>query len=138
MRKIRQRSKFICVSFTILMLSISIPCQSALAALVGTETILENNRINETRSYLKNALEREDVKQALQAQGINPLEARARVDSLSDKEIAQVADHMDQLPAGGDAVLIFLVLIPLIVFVTFVITDSLGHTDIFPFVKPNK
>ena len=138
MRKIRQRSKFICVSFTILMLSISIPYQSARAALVGTETILENNRINETRSYLKNALEREDVKQALQAQGINPLEARARVDSLSDKEIAQVADHMDQLPAGGDAVLIFLVLIPLIVFVTFVITDSLGHTDIFPFVKPNK
>ena len=138
MRNIRQRSKFICVSFTILMLSISIPYQSALAALVGTETMLENNRINETRSYLKNALEREDVKQALQAQGINPLEARTRVDSLSDKEIAQVADHMDQLPAGGDAVLIFLVLIPLIVFVTFVITDSLGHTDIFPFVKPNK
>ena len=138
MRKIRQRSKFICVSFTILMLSISIPYQSAIAALVGTETILENNRINETRSYLKNALEREDVKQALQAQGINPLEARARVDSLSDKEIAQVADHMDQLPAGGDAILIFLVLIPLIVFITLVITDSLGHTDIFPFVKPKK
>lgn len=138
MRKIRQRSKFICVSFTILMLSISIPYQSALAALVGTETILENNRIAETRSYLKNALEREDVKQALQAQGINPLEARARVDSLSDKEIAQVADHMDQLPAGGDAILIFLVLIPLIVFVTFVITDSLGYTDIFPFVEPQK
>lgn len=138
MRKIRQRSKFICVSFTILMLSISIPYQSALAALVGTETILENNRIAETRSYLKNALEREDVKQALQAQGINPLEARARVDSLSDKEIAQVADHMDQLPAGGDAILIFLVLIPLIVFVTFVITDSMGYTDIFPFVEPQK
>lgn len=138
MRKIRQRSKFICVSFTILMLSISIPYQSALAALVGTETILENNRIAETRSYLKNALEREDVKQALQAQGINPLEARTRVDSLSDKEIAQVADHMDQLPAGGDAILIFLVLIPLIVFVTFVITDSLGYTDIFPFVEPQK
>jgi len=138
MRKIRQRSKFICVSFTILMLSISIPYQSALAALVGTETILENNRINETRSYLKNALEREDVKQALQAQGINPLEARARVDSLSDKEIAHIADHMDQLPAGGDAILIFLVLIPLIVFITLVITDSLGHTDIFPFVKPKK
>ena len=138
MRKIRQRSKFICVSFTILMLSISIPYQSALAALVGTETILENNRINETRSYLKNALEREDVKQALQAQGINPLEARARVESLSDKEIAHIADNMDQLPAGGDAILIFLVLIPLIVFITLVITDSLGHTDIFPFVKPKK
>jgi len=138
MRNIRQRSKFICVSFTILMLSISIPCQSALAALVGTETILENNRITETRSYLKNALEREDVKQALRAQGINPLEARARVESLSDKEIAHIADNMDQLPAGGDAVLIFLVLIPLIVFITFVITDSLGYTDIFPFVKPKK
>lgn len=138
MRKIRQRSKFICVSFTILMLSISIPYQSALAALVGTETILEDNRINDTRNYLKNALEREDVRQALQARGINPLEAQARVESLSDKEIALIADNMDQLPAGGDAVLIFLVLIPLIVFITFVITDSMGYTDIFPFVEPQK
>ena len=138
MRKIRQRSKFICVTFTILMLSISIPYQSALAALVGTETILEDNRINDTRKYLKNALDREDVEQALQARGINPLEAQARVESLSDKEIALIADNMDQLPAGGDAVLIFLVIIPLVVFITFVITDSMGYTDIFPFVEPKK
>ena len=139
MRKIRQKSKFICISFTILMLSISVPYQSALAALVGTETILENNRIIETRSYLKKALEREEVKNALLTQGINPSEAQARIDSLSDSEIALIADQMDQLPAGGDGTLfVFLILIPLIAFIVIVITDSMGYTDILPFVEPQK
>ena len=138
MRKIRQKSKLICLSFTILMISISIPYQSALAALVGTETILENDRITETRSYLKKALEREDVKNALTAQGIDPLEAQARIESLSDTEIAYIADHMDQLPAGGDAAVFFLILVPLVAFIVLVITDSMGYTDIFPFIKPKK
>jgi hypothetical protein len=65
---------------------------------------------------------------------VNPEEAKARVDSLTDQEIAKIAARIDQLPAGGDglgvivgaAVLIFLVLL---------LTDILGITDIFPFVK---
>ena len=138
MKKIRQRSKLICISFTILMVSISVPYQSALAALIDTETAIENNRITETRNYLKKALEREEVKNALTARGIDPLEAQARVDSLSDAEIANIADQIDQLPAGGDSLFIVLILIPLIVFLTIVVLDAMGYTDILPFVKPAK
>ena len=138
MKEIRQKSKVICIVFTILMLSISVPYQSALAALVGTETILENSRISETRSYLKTALEREDVRHALLARGIDPLEAQARIDSLSDTEIARIADQMDQLPAGGDTLFILLIVVPLIAFVVIVVLDAMGYTDILPFVKPTK
>lgn len=138
MKEIRQKSKVICIVFTILMLSISVPYQSALAALVGTETILENSRISETRSYLKEALEREGVRDALLARGIDPMEAQARIDSLSDTEIARIADQMDQLPAGGDTLFILLIVIPLIAFVVIVVLDAMGYTDILPFVKPTK
>lgn len=138
MKEIRQKSKVICILFTILMLSISVPYQSALAALVGTETILENSRISETRSYLKEALEREGVRDTLLARGIDPMEAQARIDSLSDTEIARIADQMDQLPAGGDTLFILLIVVPLIAFVVIVVLDAMGYTDILPFVKPTK
>ena len=138
MKEIRQKSKVICILFTILMLSICVPYQSALAALVGTETILENSRISETRSYLKKALEREDVRDALLARDIDPMEAQARIDSLSDTEIARIADQMDQLPAGGDTLFILLIVVPLIAFVVIVVLDAMGYTDILPFVKPTK
>ena len=40
-------------------------------------------------------------KNALRSQGIDPLEAKARIDSLSDAEIVRLADQIDKLPAGG-------------------------------------
>jgi len=41
---------------------------------------------------------------------------------------------MDQLPAGGDAIGTILGA-ALVIFIVLVITDILGFTDIFPFVK---
>ena len=32
---------------------------------------------------------------------IDPLEAKARIDSLSDAEVMRLADQIDKLPAGG-------------------------------------
>jgi hypothetical protein len=66
--------------------------------------------------------------------GINPDEAKARVDSLTDEEIENIASRMDQLPAGGDA---FGVIVgaALIIFIVLLVTDILGLTDVFTFVK---
>ena len=138
MKTIRRKAQSICIFFTILMLLISTPYQSAFAVLIGTETILEKNRVQETRDYLKKALAREEVNKALLAQGINPLEAKARIECLSDAEITLIADQIEQLPAGGDAVILLLVVIPLIAFVVLVILDSLGYTDVLPFIEPQK
>jgi len=87
---------------TILMLLISVPYQSALAALVQTETVLDLNRGQAARDTVKQLLAREDVRTALMAQGIDPMEAQARIDSLADYEVVQLADQLEQLPAGGD------------------------------------
>ncbi len=102
MRPIRKKAQPVCVLMTILMLLISVPYQSALAALVQTETVLDLNRGQAARDTVKQLLAREDVRSALMAQGIDPMEAQARIDSLADYEVVQLADQLEQLPAGGD------------------------------------
>jgi hypothetical protein len=99
------------------MLLISTPYQSAIAALVDTETVLDENQSHEARDYIKQILAREDVRSALIAQGIDPLEAEARIASLSESEIIELANQIENLPAGGDglglviAVLVIVILV---------------------------
>ena len=116
------------------MLLLSLPHKSAFAGMIGTETVLDATRSQEARDYLNRTLAREDVRASLIAQGIDPLEAKARVDSLSDAEAVSLADQLEELPAGGSALGILVGAI-LIVFIVLLITDILGYTDVFPFVK---
>jgi hypothetical protein len=121
----------------VMMLLIATPYQAAIAALINTETVLAENQSQEARDYLKQLMAREDVRSALSAQGIDLLEAEARIASLSDSEVIAVVDEIEQLPAGGNAVGIIVGAV-LIVFLVLLVTDILGYTDIFPFVKAQK
>jgi hypothetical protein len=116
------------------MLLLSLPQKSAFAGMIGTETVLDATRGQEARDYLNRTLAREDVRASLIAQGIDPLEAKARVDSLSDAEAVSLADQIEELPAGGSALGIIVGAL-LIVFIVLLVTDILGYTDVFPFVK---
>ena len=119
------------------MLFISGPFQSAYAALIGTEALLDSVRGQEARDYLSQLLAREDVQNALVAQGIDPGEAKARVGSLSDEEAIHAADKFDQLPAAS-GFFETLLIIAFLVFIILLITDIAGYTDIFPFVKSTR
>ena len=134
MKMIRRRAKPVSVLLTILMLLVAVPYQSALAAMVGTESVLDVARVQEARECLNRMIARQDVQTALLAQGIDSLEARARVDSLSDAEVVRLARQIEQLPSGGNAIGA-VVAGAVIVFIVLLITDILGYTDIFPFVK---
>jgi hypothetical protein len=120
MRVIRRNAKPAGVFLTILMLSLTVPYQSVLAAMIGTEDTLYSTRAQQARDEINDLLAREDVQSALLAQGINPIEAKARIDSLSDAEVVRLADQIDKLPAGGNA----LVIIPILLI--FVISLLLG------------
>jgi len=112
----------------ILALSLHLP--AANAALVGTEAVVSAAQAQQDRERVLNTLNRDDVKAQLLARGVDPAQVQARLESLTDEEVQTLAANMDQLPAGGDAlgllVLIFLVLL---------FTDIMGFTNIFPFVK---
>ena len=74
-------------------------------------------------------LQREDVRQQLVALGVDPEQASQRVAALSDAELAPLAKLVEQ-PAGGNVVgaIVF-------IFLVLLITDILGLTDVFTFVK---
>jgi hypothetical protein len=130
----RRFSRYVCYFVTMTMLLMSLPVQTVQAAMVRTETVLTLSTANDVRENLNQFLKREDVKAIMTAQGISPIEAKARVDSLSDAEIMRIADKMDQLPAGGSALGV-IVGAAVIIFIVLLITDILGFTDIFSFVK---
>ena len=104
MKVIRRNAKLASVFLTILMLSITIPYQSVLAAMIGTEAMLDSTGAQQARDDINSLLLREDVQNALMAQGINPIEAKARIDSLSDAEVIRIADEINKLPAGGTGI----------------------------------
>lgn len=130
----RRFARYVCYFVTMTMLLMSMPVQTVQAAMIRTETVLTMSTANNVRENLNQFLKREDVKAVMMAQGISPTEAKARVDSLSDAEIMKIADKMDQLPPGGST---FGVIVgaAVIVFIVLLITDILGYTDIFTFVK---
>ncbi|MES0446583.1 MAG: PA2779 family protein, partial [Desulfobacterales bacterium] len=72
MKKIRQAAKPVSLFLTIFMLLMSVPYQSALAAMIGTETMIDIARGQEAREYVNTMLVREDVQATLIAHGIDP------------------------------------------------------------------
>ena len=133
MEIIRKMSKSTAIFLTFYMLMIACPYQSARAAMISTDSIINDIRGESPRDYLNNLLAREDIQAALISQGIDPQEAQARIDSLSDAEVNDIAHKLDQLPAGG--VLGTILVIAFLVFIILLLTDIAGYTDIFPFVK---
>jgi hypothetical protein len=117
MRSIRRHTQIIGIFMAVTMLLISTPYQSAIAALIDTETVLDENQSQEARDYIKQLLAREDVRSALIAQGIDPLEAEARLASLSDAEVIELADQIENLPAGQGALGLVIAVLVIIVLV---------------------
>ncbi len=116
------------------MLMMSGPYQSAMAAMIGTDAIIDSDRSQRTRDRLDQFLAREDIQAALISRGIDPQEAKARIDSLTDAEVDRIADMMDQLPAGSGFFETFLIVV-FLAFIILLFTDIYGYTDLFPFVK---
>lgn len=135
MKLIRQRSKSASMFLITLMVLLTMPYQSVLAAMIETDAAMGITvQGQEARNTIKSILAREDVQTVLRAQGIDPLEARARVDSLTDAEAVRIADQIEELPAGGNFLIGVLVAVGIIV-VILAITDALGYTDVFTFIR---
>ena len=139
MKFIRKKISLISLFMATMMLLIATPYQTLLAAMVPTEATiyLYQFKAQDARDHLKTLISRNDIKNALISQGIDPDEAKARVDSLSDSEVIEVADKIEQLPAGA-GVFGAILGAALIVFLVLLLTDILGFTDVFPFVKSQK
>jgi hypothetical protein len=134
MRYFQTCSRTLTYPLIALFLFTTVPLVPARAALIGTEDVLQLPDVSADREKVARFLERQDVRQQLASLGVNPKEVDARVAALSDQEIARIAGKIDQMPAGQGAVAV-VIIAALIIFLALLITDILGLTDVFPFVK---
>jgi len=117
---------------SLLLIFVSMACflPSAQAAMIGTGQIMDHSQAQQDRVHVKALLNRAKLAAQLKDAGVDPVQLQARLDALTDKEIALLAGQLDQLPAGsgilGTVLVVFLVLLA---------TDILGYTEVFPFVK---
>lgn len=102
----------------------------ASAAMIGTGVVVAGQQAALERSRVRSVLDRQDVRDQLEALGVDPRAAQQRVAALSDEEIRALDGRLGELPAGGDVLGIALV-----VFLVLLLTDILGYTNVFPFVK---
>ena len=73
---------------------------------------------------------REDVQNKLVSLGVSGDDAIARINGMTDSEIAQLNNDINEAPAGGivGAVLTVLAVIAIL--------DLAGVTDVYPFIRP--
>ena len=93
--------------------------QSAAAATIGTQTVLELQDRAAAVSRIQSNLAREDVRKAMVGLGVDPLQAQQRVASLTAAEVAQLDQELAKLPAGGDGGWILLVILLTVLVVLF-------------------
>ena len=128
-----QKRKIISILLIITLTTFSIISSPARAAMVNTGAVCKQNWHDLSRERIIMFIDRSEVQNQLEAWGVDSDEAKARVDCLTDQEIERISARIDQLPAGG--VLGAVVGAALIIFIVLLITDILGFTDVFTFVK---
>lgn len=120
------RSKQICV-LAISACLISLPMmQSAGAAMISTETAIQMAERQDRIDHINEVLARESVRNTLVAYGVDPADASARVDALTDTELQTLEQQLEQLPAGSGVVEVIG-----IVAIVLVILELLGVTNFF-------
>ncbi|SDX66306.1 hypothetical protein SAMN05443545_106305 [Aidingimonas halophila] len=106
------------------------PASPTEGGLVSTQDALSADQVQADRERIDDVLSRQDVQDQLLAQGVDPADVRDRVDALSDQEVHDMADRLDDMPAGASVVGALFA-----VFVILLVTDILGLTDVFPFTR---
>lgn len=97
------------------------------AGMIETSQFAAEISMQEQRNSVIDLMARQDVAAELTAMGVDIEKARERVASLSDAEITQLHNKLDQLPAGSGAAGTVLVVLLILI-----LLDVAGVTDIFP------
>ena len=107
----------------------------ARAAMVSTgDVIASDTSLSSDRDRLNSLMQRHEVRQELQRNGIDPDEAAARVAALSDREVAEITAQIDELPAGQSAIGV-IVGAAVLIFIVLLVTDLLCLTSVFNFTR---
>jgi hypothetical protein len=131
MNILKKCAKPACIYLAVVLLVVTTSYQSASAAMLGTESFLLAGSCKERRDCVRQVPARQEIQGALVAQGVDPQQAELWLESLTDEEIAMIAQKADDLAAGGDVFIFSLIIIGVIA-AAFVIFNYTSVTDVFP------
>ena len=115
----------VAATLILVMAALALP-SVAVAAPIGTDTLVQLDQRGELVSRIQTSLARDDVRAEFLARGVSPVEVDARLAALSTEELQLVAQQLEELPAGGSLLAVIGV-----VFVVLLILDFVGVTDVF-------
>lgn len=118
-------TKFFIIQLVVMFFSVSAMLPAARAAVINTETIL-SEQVNVTQNDLQDILSREDVREQLLTFGVDPVDADLRIAALTDAEINQLQQHINDLPAGSSALAVLGA-----VFLVLLVLELVGVTNVF-------
>ena len=113
-------TKFIrCLLIALAAFAVSLPSQ---AAMVGTAQMQSSQLSIDLGSI---AAKRDWIEEQLVVGGVEAKDAASRVAAMTDVQVAQIHQRIDESPAGGADALVVIILV-------LVITELMGYTDIIP------
>ncbi len=124
MRPVNKLFKLLALYLVFALMLVSLPAQAwamfipAVPADAGRQADLR---------VVQKTLEMTIIKERLMEYGLSPEEAMARINTLSDRQVHDVASRLDSLQAGADdglGVVIFLLLVAIVVIV---VLEASGH-----------
>lgn len=89
----------LCMAFVTAFLCAAFFARPAQAGLVGTDQVVAPAQTE--RERVKALVARPEVARKLESLGVPPGDVQARVDALTDVEVAALAARIDALPAGS-------------------------------------
>ncbi len=118
MSKLRNMRSALATVLAAAMFTVSMPVGIVRAEMVKTDRIIERMEVDARRAEIAAFVARADVRERIAALGVAPDEASMRVASLSDAEVLQVAQEIENLPAGqagGVSLVVILLLIIIVI-----------------------
>src|SRR5689334_23230327 len=103
---------------SMLIVALALVAPQVQAGVIGTDQALQTQS---ERERVKAMLARPEVAKQLQKFGLNAQDAAARVDAMSNEEVAQLAGRLDALPSGGTLSNNELIIILLVVIIVILI-----------------
>lgn len=98
----------------------------ASANVIGTQTMLEESAHQVRIEQVQALLAQQSVQDQMVALGVDPVDAQQRVASLTNEQLMQIQGQLEDLPAGGGALVIVGA-----VFLVLLILELVGVINIF-------
>lgn len=117
------------IQILVMLLVACLPVMSA-ASMIDTGSAVADQQLTHDRDALKAMLEKDEIRDTLEQMGVSKEMAEERINNLTQQELVEFNEQLAQAPAG-EGVLGVIVLI----FVVFIVTDVIGATNIFPFIR---